>query len=91
MSPAESLRSPAPGVSSTNLIPSGERGRTLAVVSAASGSTFLSSFRFTIATALPESLTPGPTRSTKPTRKPPTRTSLPFTSLAPVGSSAFTS
>ncbi len=71
-----------------NLIPSGERGRTRAVVSRASGSTCLSSFISTIAIALPESLVPGRSRCTKPTRKPPTRTSLPFTSFEPVGSSA---
>ena len=32
---------------------------------------------------------PGRSRCTKPTRKPPTRTSLPFTSFEPVGSSAL--
>ena len=74
------------------LRPSAERGRTDTFVSTESGSTFLSRLRST--TAIARSSPSTVRRSlvislTIPTRKPPARTSLPFTSLAPFGISAF--
>ena len=60
----------------------------------ASGSTVLSSFIARSATVLvwPSLRTTfGVISSTTPTRKPPTRTSLPATSLLPVGTSALRS
>ena len=94
VSPAVYVDLPSPGVISTYFRPSAERGRTLIVVSVASGSTVLSSFIAITATDLrspSSSTTFGVMSSTTPTRKPPTRTSLPFTSLLPVGISALTS
>ena len=79
-----------PGISSTYLRPSAERGRSPPVVSTASGSIDLSSLRSSTAMArsLPFTTTRSPLMSlTMPTRKPPARTSLPFTSLAPFGTS----
>ena len=88
VSPSWNVFSARPGISSTYLRPSAERGRTDRVESTASGSIALSSLRsrtaitrsspFTVTRALLISLT-------MPTRKPPARTSLPFTSLAPFG------
>ena len=83
-----------PGLSSMYLRPSAERGRTRNCVSLASGSTFLSSFSTATATLRRSPftvVTSGLMSLTTPTRKPPTRTSLPFTSLPPDGSSAFRS
>ncbi len=83
-----------PGVSSTYFRPSAERGRIFTVVFRASGSTVLSSFMAITATARvlsPLRTTFGVMSSTTPTRKPPTRTSLPATSLLPVGTSALRS
>ena len=88
--PASSSLLLSPGVSWMYFRPSAERGLTLTAVSFASGSTVLSSFSSTTARARP-SITVGVIFSTTPTRKPPTRTSLPSTSLAPFGSTAFTS
>ena len=88
--PAVIVLSALPGVSSTYFSPSAERGRIASPESTDSGSTVLSSL--SSSTAIERS----PSRravilSTTPTRKPPVRTSLPFTSLAPEGSSAFRS
>ena len=74
------------------LSPSAERGRTRNCVSRASGSIFLSRLSSATATLRRSPFTVvtfGLTSLTTPTRKPPTRTSLPFTSLPPDGSSAF--
>ena len=92
VSPSFQVASASPGISSTYLRPSAERGRTLTRVSRASGSICLSRLRW--ATAMlrrsPSTVaTPGSMSSTTPTRKPPTRTSLPGTSFAPEGSSVF--
>ena len=79
---------PLPGTISTNLRPSAERGRTLISLSVASGEAVLSIFSERTATdcRFPfASTTCGWMSSTTPTRKPPMRTSLPATSLAPVG------
>jgi hypothetical protein len=76
------------------LSPSAERGRTRSFVSRASGSIFLSRLSSATATARRSPFTmrtSGAMSFTTPTRKPPTRTSLPFTSFAPDGSSAFRS
>ena len=72
--------------------PSAERGRTDMVESTDSGWIFLSRLRSS--TAMARSLPSTVFRSlvmflTIPTRKPPARTSLPFTSFAPFGISAF--
>ena len=94
VSPRASVASESPGFSSTYLSPSAERGRTLTVLSFDSGSTTLSSFIEISATerrSPPTSTVFGVISSTTPTRKPPTRTSLPFRSLAPEGSTALTS
>ena len=94
VSPAANVCLELPGVISTYFRPSADRGRTLIVVSRASGSTVLSSFISTTAMAVSPPLTEttlGEIVSTTPTRKPPTRTSLPATSLLPVGSSALRS
>jgi hypothetical protein len=84
-----------PGVSSTYFRPRADRWRTKIVVSAGSGSTALSSFMLMIATASLSrsavSRVAGVMSSTRPTRKPPIRTSLPFTRFEPDGSSALTS
>ena len=83
-----------PGVSSMYFRPRAERGRTITRVSLASGWTVLSSFMCTIAIVRVCPLTlpmPGLILSIRPTRKPPTRTSLLLTRLAPLGSSALTS
>ncbi len=86
-----------PGTTSTYFRPSAERGRTTNEVSLASGSTVLSSLRSTTATLSWSSVLPlvlirvAPICSTAPTRKPPTRTSLPLTSFAPLGSWTFRS
>ena len=94
MAPAANVCLPLPGVTSTYFRPSADRGRILIVELRASGSTVLSSFIAMTATLLvspPLRTTFGVISSTTPTRKPPTRTSLPATSLLPVGSSAFRS
>ena len=94
VSPDVKVRLLVPGWSSTYLSPSAERGRTRSFVSTPSGSTFLSRARSASAMARRwpfTVLTVGVISFTTPTRKPPTRTSLPFTSLAPEGSSAFRS
>ena len=83
-----------PGWISMYFSPSAERGRTRSLVSRASGSTFLSSARSATATLRRSPftvVTAGFRSLTTPTRNPPTRTSLPLTSLAPDGSSAFRS
>ena len=91
MSPSLKVRLARPGISSTYFSPSAERGRTDSVESTDSGSIVLSSFRSSSAIARSS---PSTVRralvisSTIPTRKPPARTSLPFTSLAPFGTSA---
>ena len=94
--PALKVSFDLPGWISTYFSPSAERGRTISVESVASGSTVLSSFRSRTATerSLPSG---GVLRnrvrivSTMPTRKPPTRTSLPSTRFAPPGTWAETS
>ena len=94
MSPALKVWLERPGVSSTYFSPSADRGRTRSLVSTPSGSTTLSSFNFTTATdrRLPATLTVfGVMSDTTPTRNPPVRTSLPFTSLSPDGNCAFKS
>ena len=69
-----------------------ERWRTSSVVSFASGCTDLSSFMCTRAIVFfNRGSYCGTILSTTPTRKPPTRTSLPFTRFAPLGSCAHTS
>jgi hypothetical protein len=79
-------------VSSTYFSPSGERGRTFTNVSTGSGSTSLSSFMSITAIVSPVSSSiAGLSSSTRPTRRPPTCTSLPFTRFDPPGSSAETS
>ena len=92
VAPAASSRLEVPGVTSMYFTPRAERGRTRSRVSLLSGSTLLSSCIST--TAIPRRrppwvLTAPSMRDTAPTRKPPMRTSLPLTSLAPVGSSAL--
>jgi hypothetical protein len=83
-----------PGVSCTYFRPSAERARMMILESTASGWTVLSSFMFTtaIGTVFPCSIcTPGLIVSTTPTRKPPTRTSLPGTRFEPFGTRALRS
>jgi hypothetical protein len=83
-----------PGTISTNLRPRAERGRTLTVLSVASGEAVLSIFSESTAIdccSPRTSTTCGWMSSTTPTRKPPMRTSLPATSLAPVGICALMS
>ena len=88
VSPSWKVLLARPGISSTYFRPSAERGRTNSVVSTASGSMLLSSFRSR--TAMTRSVPFSWIRAllmslTMPTRKPPARTSLPLTSLAPFG------
>jgi hypothetical protein len=88
VSPSWNVLRARPGISSTYFRPSAERGRTDRVESTASGSIDLSSLRSSTAIARSSPFTR--TRSllmsfTIPTRKPPARTSLPCTSLAPFG------
>ena len=86
VSPGANVDSAAPGVSSTYFRPSAERGRTSTWVSVASGSTTLSRLMSMTATerVSPSSDTVrGVISSTVPTRKPPTRTSLPDHQVRP--------
>ena len=89
VAPVSNVRRERPGISSTYLRPSAERGRTPTRVSTESGSMSLSSFSSSRATDRSRPSTVRRTAvmsSTTPTRKPPARTSLPGTSLAPLGS-----
>jgi hypothetical protein len=90
-SPAGRPAGLSPGVSSTYFRPSDERGLTSSVELAGIGSMLLSSFIVISAYALPSARLRGSIFEMKPTRAPPTRTSKPFTSCAPFGSSAFRS
>jgi len=74
-----------PGVICRYLRPRADFVRTATVVSIGSGSTLLSSFRLTLAVAVPSLCCTGCTDSTVPTRMPPTRTSFPFTSESASG------
>ena len=68
------------------LSPSAERDRTITVESLGSGSALLSSFRSTLALTAPVGgFWTGSTDSTKPTRTPPIRTSLPGTRVSAFG------
>jgi hypothetical protein len=77
-----------PRVISTYFRPSAERGRTSSVESRGSGDTLRSSVRSSTAIVLPSSWRSASMPSTKPTREPPMRTSLPTTRLAALGTSA---
>jgi hypothetical protein len=74
-----------PGRTSRYLSPRADLERTDTCVSSGSGLTLSSSFRSTFAVAVPFSCSSGETVSTVPTRMPPTRTSLPFTSESALG------
>ena len=92
VSPDRQVALSVPGSTSMYLRPRAERGRTRNFVSRASGSIFLSSASSATATLRRSPftvVTSGLMSFTTPTRKPPTRTSLPFTSFPPEGSSAF--
>ena len=75
---------------STYFSPSAERGLTSSVESFGSGSTRFSSFIEIVTNTVPSGRRTGVMSVTDPTRTPPMRTSLFFTRLAPLGSSAFT-
>ena len=77
-----------PRVISTYLRPSAERGRTISVESCGSGATSRSSVRSSTAIVEPSSCRWAEMSSTKPTRVPPIRTSLPTTRFAALGTSA---
>ena len=88
VAPSSNVCSARPGISSTYLRPSAERGRTPKRVSTDSGSISLSSFRSSRAIERSLPFTVRRTRvmsSTTPTRKPPARTSLPGDELGGVG------
>ena len=72
-----------PRTNSMYFRPSAERGRTLMVVSTGTSPTFLSSLSLSSAAAVPLGSVIGFRSSTTPMRKPPSRTSLPLTRLAP--------
>ncbi len=68
--------------------PSADRGRTMIVESTGSGLIRVSSFRSSFAITDPSSCWTGVILSTTPTRSPPIRASLPFTTLVATGTSA---
>ena len=80
-----------PRVSWTYFRPSADRGRIFTRVSAGSGLTTVSSFRHSTAMTSPLGCVCGSMQETVPTRVPPTRTSLPFTSPAAFGTSTLRS
>ena len=91
VAPASKPAFEGPGVSSTYLRPSADRGRTISVESTGTGSTCLSSLRLSRAVDSPVSDGTGVISSITPTRAPPMRTSLPFTRFAALGSWALRS
>ena len=80
--------SESPRVISMYFSPSADRGRTMIVESTGSGLIRVSSFRSSFAITDPSSCWTGVILSTTPTRRPPIRTSLPFTRLVATGTSA---
>jgi hypothetical protein len=91
VSPARSDLDERPCVISTYFRPSAERGRTMNVESARSGSTVLSSLSESSADVLPSAERSALMSLTTPTRSPPMRTSFPTTRLAAFGTRAFRS
>ena len=75
-------------MTSMYLRPSAERGRIMIVESTGSGLIRVSSLRSSLAITEPLSCCTGVILSTTPTRRPPMRTSLPFTRLVARGTSA---
>ena len=80
-----------PVSSSTYFSPSAERGRMTAFESTGTAPAFLSSLSVSFAPTLPLGSITGVMSVTTPMRKPPERTSLPLTRLAPLDTSTLSS